>query len=74
MPISWRSDSFAPPIGFLPKYAAFFVQGIEYTLLLAVVSVLLAIIPALMLALMRLLKMHPIPADEVHLKPDLLLK
>jgi IS30 family transposase len=27
-----------------------------------------------MLALMLLLKMHPIPADEVHLKPDLLLK
>ena len=27
-----------------------------------------------MQALMRLLKMHPIPADEVHLKPDLLLK
>ena len=27
-----------------------------------------------MLALMRLLKMHPIPPDEVHLKPDLLLK
>ena len=41
---------------FLPKYAAFFVQGIEYTLLLAVVSVLLAIIPALLLALMRLSK------------------
>ncbi|MBQ7255316.1 MAG: amino acid ABC transporter permease [Oscillospiraceae bacterium] len=41
---------------FLPKYAAFFVQGIEYTLLLAIVSVLLAIIPALALALMRLSK------------------
>ena len=27
-----------------------------------------------MQALMRLLKMHPIPSDEVHLKPDLLLK
>ena len=27
-----------------------------------------------MQALMRLLKMHPIPPDEVHLKPDLLLK
>ena len=26
------------------------------------------------IALMRLLKMHPIPPDEVHLKPDLLLK
>ena len=39
---------------FLPKYAAFFIQGIEYTLLLAVVSVALAVIPALLLALMRL--------------------
>jgi hypothetical protein len=27
-----------------------------------------------MQALMRLLKMHPIVPDEVHLKPDLLLK
>ena len=41
---------------FLPKYAAFFIQGIEYTLLLAIVSVALAIIPALALALMRLSK------------------
>ena len=41
---------------FLPKYAAFFIQGIEYTLLLAVVSVALAVIPALVLALMRLSK------------------
>ena len=41
---------------FLPKYAVFFIQGIEYTLLLAVVSVLLAVIPALVLALMRLSK------------------
>ncbi len=41
---------------FLPKYAAFFVQGVEYTLLLAVVSVLLSVIPALLLALMRLSK------------------
>jgi ABC-type amino acid transport system permease subunit len=41
---------------FLPKYAAFFIQGIEYTLLLAVVSVLLAVLPALLLALMRLSK------------------
>lgn len=39
---------------FLPKYAVFFIQGIEYTLLLAIVSVLLAVIPALLLALMRL--------------------
>ena len=39
---------------FLPKYAGAFVRGFEYTLLLAVVSVLLAVIPALLLALMRL--------------------
>ena len=41
---------------FLPKYAVYFVQGVEYTILLAVVSVLLAIVPALILALMRLSK------------------
>ncbi|MBQ3277527.1 MAG: amino acid ABC transporter permease [Oscillospiraceae bacterium] len=41
---------------FLPKYASFFVQGVEYTLLLSVVSVALAVLPALALALMRLSK------------------
>ena len=41
---------------FLPKYGTLFIQGVECTLLLAVVSVLLAIIPALLLALMRLSK------------------
>ena len=41
---------------FLPKYSQMFVQGVEYTLLLAVVSVALAVIPALILALMRLSK------------------
>lgn len=41
---------------FLPKYGAFFLQGILYTLLLAVVSVALAVIPALLLAIMRLSK------------------
>ena len=41
---------------FLPKYASFFIQGIEYTLLLSVVSVAIAVIPALLLALMRLSK------------------
>ena len=41
---------------FLPKYGKFFLQGVEYTLILAVVSVLLAVIPALLLALMRLSK------------------
>ena len=39
---------------FLPKYGAFFVQGVEYTLMLAIVSVGLAVIPAMLLALMRL--------------------
>ena len=41
---------------FLPKYGMLFIQGVECTLLLAVVSVLLAVIPALLLALMRLSK------------------
>ena len=45
---------------FLPKYGAAFVRGFEYTLLLAVVSVLLAVIPALLLALMRLSKVKPV--------------
>ena len=45
---------------FFPKYGQFFIQGIEYTLLLAIVSVLLAVIPALLLALMRLSKNKPI--------------
>ena len=39
---------------FLPKYGVFFVQGVEYTLLLAIVSVSLAVSPAMLLALMRL--------------------
>lgn len=41
---------------FLPKYAPYFMDGIANTLLLSVVSVLLAVIPALVLALMRLSK------------------
>ena len=41
---------------FLPAYGGYFLQGMAYTLLLAVVSVLLAVIPALLLALMRLSK------------------
>ena len=45
---------------FLPKYGTAFVRGIEYTLLLAVVSVLLAILPALGLALMRLSRKKPV--------------
>ena len=45
---------------FLPKYGAAFVRGFEYTLLLAVVSVLLAVIPALLLAMMRLSRIKPV--------------
>ena len=41
---------------FIPKYATFFIQGIEYTLLLSIISVALAVLPALLLALMRLSK------------------
>lgn len=41
---------------FLPKYAVYFFQGVEYTLLLSITAVLLAVIPALLLALMRLSK------------------
>ena len=41
---------------FLPKYASLFVEGIVYTLLLSIVAVALAVIPALLLALMRLSK------------------
>ena len=41
---------------FLPKYIPAFVRGVEYTLLLSVVSVALAVIPALLLAIMRLSK------------------
>ena len=59
----WWSNLFADMspasffnFSFLPKYGLFFVQGIEYTLLLAVVAVALAVIPALLLALMRLSK------------------
>ena len=59
----WIDQAFVnpPPHGFfnfnfLPKYGSLFIQGIECTLLLAVVSVLLAILPALLLALMRLSK------------------
>jgi polar amino acid transport system permease protein len=47
---------------FLPKYLPLFVQGIEYTLILSVVSVLLAVLPALFLALMRLSKLRVVRA------------
>lgn len=39
---------------FLPKYTPYFVSGIMNTLALSVVSVILAVLPALLLALMRL--------------------
>ena len=42
---------------FLPKYLPAFVKGFEYTLLLAVVSVALAVIPALLLALITSLSL-----------------
>ena len=41
---------------FLPKYGVYFLQALGYTLRLAVISVLLAVIPALLLAFMRLSK------------------
>ena len=41
---------------FLPKYTIYFAQGILYTILLSVVAVALAVLPALGLALMRLSK------------------
>ena len=41
---------------FLPKYAPYFIDGILNTLALSVVAVRLAVIPALLLALMRLSK------------------
>ena len=41
---------------FLPEYYTMFLQGIVYTLLLSVCAVLLAIIPAMLLAVLRLSK------------------
>lgn len=43
---------------FLPKYTSLFVQGIEYTLLISITSVSIAVLPALFLALMRLSKLR----------------
>ena len=40
-------------VSFLPKYIIYFAQGILYTLLLSIVAVALAVLPALGLALMR---------------------
>ncbi|MCI6011298.1 MAG: amino acid ABC transporter permease [Firmicutes bacterium] len=39
---------------FLPKYGSAVIQGVEYTLILSVISVLMAVLPALLLATMRL--------------------
>lgn len=52
----WENPSSFFNFDFLPKYWFYFRQGIVYTLLLSVVSVILAVIPALLLALMRLSK------------------
>lgn len=41
---------------FWPKYGSMFIQGIEYTLLLSLCAVLMAIIPAMILAVLRLNK------------------
>lgn len=45
---------------FLPQYLPYFTKGLAYTLLLSICSVLVAILPALGLALMRLSK-HKLP-------------
>lgn len=50
----WEAPSSFLNFSFLPKYWFYFRQGIGYTLLLSVISVLLAVLPALLLALMRL--------------------
>ena len=52
----WENPSSFFNFDFLPKYWFYFRQGITYTLLLSVVSVILAVVPALALALMRLSK------------------
>ena len=60
--MSWSSlfENMSPAnffnFSFLPKYGSFFIQGVGYTLLLSVIAVALAVIPALLLALMRLSK------------------
>ena len=41
---------------FLPKYGKAMLQGVEYTLIISVISVAMAVIPALILAVMRLSK------------------
>lgn len=41
---------------FLPKYAPYFIKGLECTLIISVLAVFAAILPAMLLALMRLSK------------------
>ncbi len=65
MTTMWNPFEGLPPshflnFSFLPKYLSFFVQGVEYTLLLSVVSVAFAVLPALLLALMRLSRWKPV--------------
>ena len=43
---------------FMPQYYTMFLQGIAYTLLLSVCAVLIAIIPAMLLAVLRLSKIR----------------
>ena len=50
----WENPSSFFNFDFLPKYWFYFRQGILYTLILSVTAVVLAVIPALLLALMRL--------------------
>lgn len=45
---------------FLPKYGAAMIHGVEYTVIIAVIAVLLAVIPALVLAVMRLSSIKPV--------------
>lgn len=59
--VEWLSPLWSNPssffnFDFLPRYWLYFRQGIGYTLLLSISAVLLAVIPALVLALMRLSK------------------
>ena len=53
IPHSQPASSISPSC---PKYASYFVDGVLNTLALSIVAVLLAVIPALLLALMRLSK------------------
>lgn len=59
--VQWWESMTSSPAGFfnfefLPKYWLYFRQGVGITLLLSVTAVALAVLPALLLALMRLSK------------------